>query len=372
MNIPYLSFSYINSLVKDEIIRSFEQSFDSACYILCNQVRTFEKEYADFNQVKHCIGVSNGLDALHLSLNALNIGHGDEVIVPSNTYIASALAVSYVGATPVFVEPDIGTYNINPNNIEEAISARTKAIMPVHLYGQACDMAKIMELAKKHNLLVIEDNAQSQGAAFNAKPTGSFGHANGTSFYPGKNLGALGDAGAVTTNDDVVAQRITRLRNYGSEKKYFNEEIGFNMRLDEVQAGFLSVKLKHLAKWTGLRQQIAGWYQEQLQGVGDVITPAIAHGATHVYHVFMIRTERRDALQEFLYRNGIGTLIHYPIPPHLQKAYHHLKFDQGSFPIAEEIASTCLSLPLWPGMTESQVSYVSKQIKMFFNHTAST
>lgn len=367
MKIPYLSFEFQNEKIKNEILHSFESFFDSNWYILGDRVKEFEKQYAAYNHVDHCIGVSNGLDALHLSLKALNIGKGDEVIVPSNTYIATALAVSYVGATPVFVEPDIHTYNIDPAKIEAAITSNTKAIMPVHLYGQACEMDAIMKIAQKHGLFVVEDNAQSQGATYRGKLTGSFGHVNGTSFYPGKNLGALGDAGAVTTNDAELARKVSMLRNYGSEEKYYNEAIGFNMRLDECQAGFLSVKLKYLDEWTKERQQIAGWYDEALKNIGDLILQKVAKDATHVYHIYMVRTLHRDGLRNYLSENGIGTLIHYPVPPHLQKAYQHLGLKKGDFPIAEEIANTCLSLPLWPGMTEDEIGIIQKRIKEYFS-----
>jgi dTDP-4-amino-4,6-dideoxygalactose transaminase len=326
----------------------------------------FEKEYAIFNHVEHCISVSNGLDALHMALKALDIGTGDEVIVPSNTYIATLLAVSYVGATPVLVEPDINTYNIDPSNIEKAITHKTKAIMPVHLYGQACQMDAIMSIAKKHALYVIEDNAQAHGASFQGKLTGSFGEVNGTSFYPGKNLGALGDGGAVTTNDASLAQKIKLLRNYGSEIKYHNEVIGYNKRLDEMQAAFLSVKLNYLPEWTRQRQQIAQWYTEALKQCGDIILPVTHQDATHVYHLYVIRTQQRDALQTHLTEQGIGTMIHYPIPPHLQPAYASLGYTKGSFPVAEEIADTCLSLPLWPGMTAEEVGIVANNIHAFF------
>lgn len=366
MNIPYLSFDCQNETIRKEILQSFEEFFDSKWYVLGERLRNFEKEFATFNQVRHCIGVSNGLDALHLALKSLNIGKGDEVIVPSNTYIATALAVSYVGATPVFVEPDIKTYNINPSNIEAAITSATKAIMPVHLYGQACEMGAIMNIASKHNLFVVEDNAQAHGATYGGKLTGSFGHINGTSFYPGKNLGALGDAGAVTTDDDTLAHSVARLRNYGSDTKYYNEEIGFNCRLDEVQAGFLSVKLKHLNEWTAQRKTLAQGYDERLAGIDDLVLPHTTQGATHVYHIYLIRTRQRDRLQQYLSEKGIGTMIHYPVPPHLQKAYHHLGFKKRDFPIAEEIADTSLSLPLWPGMTADQVSFVSETIKRFY------
>ncbi|PZF72040.1 DegT/DnrJ/EryC1/StrS family aminotransferase [Taibaiella soli] len=363
MKIPFLSFSPANDLIKTEMLAAFESFFDSNWYILGERVKTFEREYAAFNQVTNCVGVSNGLDALHIALKTLGLGPGDEVIVPSNTYIATVLAVSYVGATPIFVEPDINTYNINPANIEAAISPRTKAIMPVHLYGQTCEMDAIMAIAEKHGLYVIEDNAQSQGSTFKGKLTGSWGHINGTSFYPGKNLGALGDAGAVTTNDSELAKKATILRNYGSEKKYYNEVIGHNMRLDECQAAFLSVKLPHLNSWTRQRREIAEWYNQALQGIDDLILPAVHADATHVYHLYMIRTTRRNELQQYLSEQGIGTLIHYPIPPHMQEAYQSLGYKKGDFPIAEQIAETCLSLPMWPGMTEEMVKYVSQVIK---------
>ncbi len=364
--IPFLNFEPMHKLIRSEIMQSFQDVYDANWFVMGKKLEAFEKEYAAFNDTKFSIGVSNGLDALHLALKALNVTKGDEVIVPSNTYIATALAASYVGATPVFVEPDPNTYNINPANIEAAITSKTKVIMPVHLYGQVCDMDAIMAIAKKHNLFVVEDNAQAHGATFNGKITGSFGNANGTSFYPGKNLGALGDAGAVTTNDETIAKKIAMLRNYGSEKKYHNEEIGFNMRLDEVQAGFLSVKLKHLNEWTKQRKEIAKQYNEALKNVGDLVLPAVHANATHVYHLYVIKTKNRDGLQKHLSENGIGTLIHYPIPPHLQKAYQYLGFKKGSFPIAEELADNCLSLPIWPGMTLDQVNTVAENIKKAF------
>jgi dTDP-4-amino-4,6-dideoxygalactose transaminase len=366
MKIPFVSFESANKQIKTEIIKSFEQFFDNSWYILGEQVKRFEQEYAAFNDVEHCVGVSNGLDALQIALLTLGVGKGDEVIVPSNTYIATVLAVSYVGATPVFVEPNITTYNIDPTKIEAAITSQTKAIMPVHLYGQACEMESIMAIARKHNLSVVEDNAQAHGAAYNGKLTGSWGNINGVSFYPGKNLGAFGDAGAVTTDNSELAQKAMVLRNYGSQKKYYNDVIGYNMRLDECQAGFLSVKLKYLKEWTEERQQIAGWYNEALKNIDDLILPSIGENATHVYHVYLVRTQHRDALQKYLADNGIGTLIHYPIPPHLQKAYQYLGFKEGDFPIAEEIAHTCLSLPIWPGMVEKQIDFVCNKIKSFF------
>ena len=372
MKIPFLSFEPTNQLIRKEIQEAFATFFDNAWYVLGKEVVSFEEAYARYTNVAHCVGVSNGLDALHIALKTLNIGSGDEVIVPSNTYIATALAVSYVGATPILVEPDIKTYNIDPAKIEAAITKRTKAIMPVHLYGQACDMEAIMTIAGKHQLFVIEDNAQAQAAMFKNKMTGSWGHINGTSFYPGKNLGALGDAGAVTTSDATLAQKAVVLRNYGSQKKYYNEVIGFNMRLDECQAAFLRVKLKYLNEWTRQRIEIAGWYNDALAGLEGITLPQTAAGATHVYHLYVIRSKERDALQKHLTEQGIGTLIHYPIPLHLQQAYQHLGYKKGNFLLAEEIADTCLSLPLWPGMSKEMVSEVAEVIRAFKKQATAT
>ena len=366
MKIPFVSFASMHTPLKDAMAKAFEAVYDKGMFVCGDKLDQFEIDYAAFNQVKHCIGVSNGLDALHLCLRALQIGSGDEVIIPSNTFIATVLAVTYVGATPVFVEPSTETYNIDVEKMEAAITSKTKAIIPVHLYGQACQMDAINTIAEKYNLYIIEDNAQAQGASFNGKLTGSYGIANATSFYPGKNLGALGDGGAVTTNDNGINQSIRKLRNYGSAKKYEHEVAGYNMRLDELQAAFLSVKLLHLQSWTAQRQQVAAWYDEGLNNISQLQLPQLATGATHVYHLYVIRTSERDALQDFLSKHDIGTLIHYPIPPHLQKAYFHLNYEEGSFPIAEELAKTSLSLPLWPGMTKEMVDYVVEKIGKFF------
>lgn len=365
--IPFLNLKVGNQQIKKELVQSFENFIDSGWYILGDAVKQFENEYSAYNQVAHCIGVSNGLDALHLSLKVLGIGAGDEVIVPSNTYIATALAVSYLDATPVFVEPNPATYNIDPAQIEAAITNKTKAIMPVHLYGQACEMDRIMAIADKRRLFVVEDNAQAQGATCNGQLTGNFGHVNGTSFYPGKNLGALGDAGAITTNNAELAKKLLAFRNYGSERKYYNEVIGHNMRLDECQAGFLSIKLKYLPTWTSQRIQIAQWYNEALFDISQLTLPITAINCSHVYHLYVVRTKRRNELQEHLQKNGIGTLIHYPIPPHLQEAYKYLNYHKGNFPIAEEIADTCISLPLWPGMEQAMVKEIAAVIKAFFS-----
>jgi dTDP-4-amino-4,6-dideoxygalactose transaminase len=364
--IPFLAFGPQHTPIREEIIAAIGRVYDSHWYVLGNEVKHFEQAYATFNQVAYCVGVANGLDALVLALRTLNIGPGDEVLVPSNTYIATWLAVTQVGAIPVAVEPELATSNIDPTQLENAITPRTRAIMPVHLYGQACRMDEIIAIAERHNLYVVEDNAQAQGAAFGGQLTGSFGQINGTSFYPGKNLGALGDAGAVTTGDAVLAQRVRVLRNYGSQQKYYNDEVGYNSRLDELQAAVLQTKLPYLIGWTAQRQQIAAWYDQYLASLPGLRLPTVALGATHVYHLYVVHTPQRDALQQYLTERHIGTLIHYPVPPHQQQAYANLGLSAGTFPIAEELAATCLSLPMWPGMSEEQVQVVSQAIRSFY------
>ncbi len=366
MKVPFLSFAETNKEIRDEVIVTFTDFFDKGWYILGDSVKKFERDYAEFNRVAHCVGTSNGLDALHLALVSAGIGEGDEVLVPSNTFIATLLAVSYVGAKPVLVEPDHRFYTIDVSKLEQAVTSRTRAIIPVHLYGQACDMDEVMVFAKKHNLVVIEDNAQAQGAKWAGRLTGAWGNINATSFYPGKNLGALGDGGAITTDDTALADSVSRLRNYGSEKKYVHEVVGYNMRLDECQAAFLSIKLRRLNEWTSQRVNIAAMYNDTLRDTGDIVLPQVHSKATHVYHLYVIQTNKRDELQRHLGERGIGTLIHYPIPPHLQKAYAHLPYRRGDFPIAERLADSCLSLPLWPGMTQSAVEFIGDTIKQFY------
>jgi dTDP-4-amino-4,6-dideoxygalactose transaminase len=359
--IKFLDFQPLHNQIQEEMQIAFQRVYNSHWYIQGQELLQFEIEYARLNQTQFAVGVSNGLDALVLALRALNIGPGDEVIVPSNTYIATALAVSHVGAIPVFVEPRIETYNINPELIPQAITKKTKAIMPVHLYGQACEMDAIMEIAHNYNLFVVEDNAQAHLSSFKEKLTGSFGDINGTSFYPGKNLGALGDAGAITTDNEELAKRIKTLRNYGSSVKYYNEELGYNNRLDELQAAFLRVKLNYLQDWTNQRKEIAQWYNEFLQNRNDLVLPYVHENANHVFHLYVVRTSNREKLQQELTENDIQTMIHYPVPPHLQKAYKHLGYKEGDFPIAEEIARTCLSLPVWPGMVSTQVDFIASK-----------
>ena len=363
MNIPFVSFEHRNNAVRSEALKIFEEFFDSKWYVLGNFTKQFEKLYAEFNQTQHCVGVSTGLDALHLALRALDIKEGDEVIVPSNTYIATVLAISYTGATPIFVEPRRESLNLNPELIEAKITEKTKCIMPVHLYGQACEMDAIMDIADKYKLYVVEDNAQAHGARFNGKLTGSFGDINATSFYPTKNLGALGEAGAITTNKELFAQKVKTLRNYGSQKRYHNEVIGYNNRIDEFEAAYLTIALKHLEQWDKNRSSLAQMYKDALSEIEEITLPTIMEGATTVNHLFVLRLKNRDKIREFLKEKGIGTQIHYPIPPHLQKAYSKLGYKKGDFPIAEEIANSIISLPLWYGMEENQVRYITDQLK---------
>ncbi len=365
VKIPFLNFEPMHQAAQGEMKSAFARVYASNWFINGAEVADFEKAFARFCQTDFAVGVSNGLDALHLCLRALGVQAGDEVIVPSNTFIATVLAVSYCGATPVFVEPRMDTFNIDPENIERAITKRTKVIIPVHLYGQPCEMDHIVAIASAHGLFVVEDNAQAHGATFLNKITGGLGHLNATSFYPGKNLGALGDGGAVTTDNSYLSEKVAMLRNYGSKEKYKHEYIGFNMRLDELQAAFLSVKLGFINEWTRQRQQIAEWYIEFLSDCPHIILPTTHENASHVYHLFVVRSNERDRLQEHLGDSGVATLIHYPTPPHLQAAYRHLGCAKGDFPVAEHLAETCLSLPIWPGMTIEQVQYVANQVIKF-------
>jgi len=361
--IPFLNLKKINAENRDEIIEAITRVVDSGWYILGREVETFESDFAAYCESKHCIGVGNGLEALHLIIRAYGIGQGDEVIVPANTYIATWLAVTHAGATPVPVEPDERTYNINPEKIEQVITTKTKAILVVHLYGQTADMDPIIALARKYDLKVIEDCAQAHGARYKGRRAGSLGNAAGFSFYPGKNLGAFGDGGAVTTNNPELADRIKVLRNYGSHVKYHNEVIGFNSRLDELQAAVLRVKLTKLDEWNELRRQIASQYMRELSGQQGLTLPHVPEWAEPVWHLFVVRHPRRDQLQKTLTEAGIETMIHYPIPPHLQAAYSDLCYQQGTFPISEAIHATVLSLPMWQGMNTGNVAAVSKILK---------
>lgn len=363
--ILYLNLKAQYEEIREEIDIAFERVMRSGWYILGEECERFEIEFAKYCGVNHCIGVGNGLEALHLILRAYEIGEGDEVIVPSNTYIATWLAVSYAGARPIPVEPDSKTYNLNPERVEAAITSRTRAILPVHLYGQPADMDSFIMIAQKHGLIVIEDAAQAHGAQYKGRLCGSLSHAAGFSFYPTKNLAANGDAGAVVTNDPVCANKIRLLRNYGSKNKYYNEIKGFNSRLDELQAAFLRVKLHHMDDWNNHRRKIASIYQDALKDITDLILPYVPGWSSPAWHIYPIRHVRRDDLQKYLANNGIQTLIHYPVPPHLSMAYADLNLSKGSFPIAESLAASELSLPINPGMSEEDSNYIVNKIRSY-------
>lgn len=369
--IPFLDLKAINAQYRDELIEACTRVIDSGWYIAGNELTQFEQAFASYCGTKHAIGVANGLDALILTLRAWKelgkLKDGDEVIVPSNTYIASILAISANDLVPVLVEPDLATYNLCPKQTEAAITAKTRAILPVHLYGQLADMPAIMAIAQRHNLLVLEDSAQAHGAELNGKKAGNWGDASGFSFYPGKNLGALGDAGAVTTNDDQLAETLRALRNYGSHEKYKNLFQGTNSRLDEIQAAMLSVKLKHLDTEIAHRRKVADAY---IQGINNtaVTLPLTLNSSpltreNHVWHVFVIRCEQREALQKHLLEHGIQTLIHYPIPPHQQQAYK--EWNMHSYPVSELIHQQVMSLPMGPTVTDEQVAQVIAAINIF-------
>lgn len=361
MSVPFLDLKTPNLNLVNELEAAFRRVVESGWYILGQEVEAFEAEFAAYCGTRHCIGVGNGLDALHLILRAYGIGAGDEVIVPSNTYIATWLAASYAGARPVPVEPIEATYNIDPQRILDAITPRTKAIIVVHLYGQPADMDAINAIARQHGLKVIEDAAQAHGARYKGIRTGNLADAAGFSFYPGKNLGALGDGGAITTNDDVLAAQIRMLRNYGSQVKYHNEVKGFNSRLDELQAAILRVKLKYLDEWNSQRSRLAAIYLEKLAESG-LILPVVPSWAEPVWHLFVIRAAQRDSLQKDLGNAGVGTMIHYPIPPHLQQAYAEEGYREGDFPIAEKIHHEVLSLPMFPHLGDLEMEKISSAV----------
>ncbi len=364
MKIPFVSFKPMEKELDTELRNAFERVYTNSWYIMGNEDLEFEKEFADFCGVNYCVGTGNGLDALVIALKVLNIGEGDEVIVPSNTYIATALAVTYVGAKPVFVEPDIKTFNINPDNIEMAITEKTKAIIAVHLYGQPCEMDRIVEIAKRRGLYLIEDCAQAHGATYKGNKIGSFGDVAAFSFYPGKNLGALGDAGAVVTNNEDYAQKAKAIGNYGSDYKYHHIYKGVNSRLDELQAAFLRAKLPHVNRMNKYRTEIADMYLNGINREG-IVLPYVSDNTEPVWHIFAIRCEYRDEIEKYLADLGIATNKHYPIPMHLQKCYSDLGYKEGDFPIAEEISKTELSLPMYYGIKTEEVNYIIDKINKF-------
>ncbi|MGL4393574.1 MAG: DegT/DnrJ/EryC1/StrS family aminotransferase [Fusobacteriaceae bacterium] len=363
MKVPFNILGKQYFMYKTEYDKKLIEVMESGWYIMGKELELFEKEYASFIGQKYCLGIDNGLNALVIAFRAFGIGKGDEVIVQGNTFIASVMGFTCHGAIPVFVEPD-EYHNLDVEKIEEKITKNTKAICVVHLYGQASNMKRIMEIAKKYNLYVVEDCAQSHEAKFEGLNCGTFGDIACWSFYPGKNLGCFGDGGAITTNREDLYNKIKMLRNYGSNKKYHNEEIGYNARLDEIQAGLLRVKLTHLKELTAQREYISKRYLGEIKN-SKIKLPKIRNGATHVWHLFVVEVEEREKFQKYLDENEIGTVIHYPIPPHLSKAYEYLGYKKGNFPITENLAETVLSLPLYNGMTDEEISYVIEKINKF-------
>jgi dTDP-4-amino-4,6-dideoxygalactose transaminase len=365
MKVPFLDLKLVYQELQVELDAAWRRVMDSGWYILGEEVEAFEREFAAYCGAKHCVGVGNGLDALILILRGYDLGPDSEVIVPANTYIATWLAVSYVGATPIPVEPNPQTYNLDPGQIEAAITSRTRAIIPVHLYGQPAEMEAIREIGLGRGLKVIEDAAQAHGAAYQGKRAGNLGEAAAFSFYPTKNLGAFGDAGAVVSNDDGLAERVRVLRNYGSRAKYYNEVKGVNSRLDPMQASLLRVKLHHLEAWNARRRKVAREYLEGLSGCPDLMLPSVAPAAEPVWHQFVLRHPLRDRLQRHLKETGVGTLVHYPVPPHLSGAYADGGWKQGDFPVTEELANTVLSIPISPHLGDDAIAFVIHALQTF-------
>lgn len=362
MQVPFATFDRMHAQVREEMLAKMREVYDKGQFIQSEECAAFEREFAAYCGTSYCVGCANGLDAIQLILRGFDIGPGDEVIIPSNTFIATALAVTYTGATPVLVEPDEKTYNLAEAGVEQAITPRTKAIIAVQLYGQSADMDPIIAIARRHGLKVIEDAAQAHGAAYKGRKVGALADAAAFSFYPGKNLGALGDGGAVVTDDAHLADKVRALGNYGSSEKYHHVYKGFNSRLDEIQAGMLRIKLRHLDQWNAARQKIAQQYLQQIQNE-KIVLPQVGENRTHVWHIFAIRTQERDALRAYLAQRGIGTLSHYPVAIHNQPAYRELQ--HSPLPLAEKIAAQELSLPMYYGMTDAEIRYVTDAINAF-------
>lgn len=366
--IPFVDLQVQHKQLALEINKVLADIINSAHFIKGEYLEAFEDKFSEFIGTKYCVGVASGTDALELSLAALGIGAGDEVILPANTFIATAYAVIYRGAKPVLVDVDPKTYNINPDLIEESITNKTKAIIPVHLYGQPTKMDEILALAAKHNLFVIEDACQSHGATYDGKRTGGLGDMAAFSFYPSKNLGAIGDGGAVTTNSEELAQKVKRLREYGGLNKYEYEVVGYNSRLDSIQAAALNIKLKYLKRWNDMRIKAASFYSNELARVlPEVVTPYVEAGSMSVFHLYVIQTLKRDKLAKYLLENGIQTGIHYPIPLHLQKSLAYLGYQLGDFPVTEALCKSILSLPIFPEITEAQQEEVIENMRRFYS-----
>ena len=364
IRIPFASFEAMHNELQVEIQRGIEEVVKSNWFIRGEHVEKFEEAFAEYCGTKYCVGCGNGLDALYLLLRAYDIGEGDEVIVPSNTFIATALAVTYTGAMPVLVEPDIRTYTLDVSLVKAKITNKTKAIIAVHLYGQTADMDEIKGIAQKYGLVVIEDAAQAHGAAYKGRKAGNLGNAAGFSFYPGKNLGAMGDAGAVTTNDRKIAEKVRALANYGSDYKYHHIYAGNNSRLDEMQAAILLAKLQNLDKWNTYRQKVADQYLERIKN-RKVLLPSAKKDRNHVWHIFALRIKERDDFEKYLNSRGIGTTVHYPIPIHLQDAYKYLNLKKGMLPIAEEISDTEISIPMYYGISDEEMNYMIDIINQY-------
>jgi dTDP-4-amino-4,6-dideoxygalactose transaminase len=366
VKIPFLDLKAQYESLKNEIDSAIQNVIDNTAFILGKAVSDFENDFAKAHNVKHCIGVSSGTDANHLALWSLGITNGDEVLIPANTFVATAWGATLCGATPVFVDCEEDSYNIDPEKIEEKITSKTKAIVAVHLYGQPANLKALKEITAKHNIFLVEDAAQAHLAEYNNQKIGSFGRSASFSFYPGKNLGAFGEGGAVITNDDDIALKIKKFREHGSVKKYYHETYGTNYRMEGIQGAVLGVKLKHLDVWTNKRRSVAEKYFEQLKDLQEIVLPKEMPYAKHVYHLFVIQTSRRDELQNFLNKNEISTGLHYPVPLHLQECFEHLGYKKGDFPNTEKLAENCLSLPMFPELTDDQITFVCEKVKQFF------
>ena len=377
MNIPFLDLKANYSSIKSEVDSAIQNVLDNTAYILGASVQNFEKDFAAAQQVKYCLGTSSGTDANHLVLWGLGIGAGDEVIIPANTFIATAWGATLCGATPVFVDCHPESYNIDPAKVEAAITSKTKAIVAVHLYGQSADLDPLKEIAKKHNLILVEDAAQAHLAEYKGKPIGGLTAAASFSYYPGKNLGAYGEGGAVTTNDEELFNKVKKLREHGQSQKYYHESYGHNYRMEGIQGAVLGVKLKHLSKWTDARRSVAAKYSAGLKEVSKVITPKEMSYAKHVYHLYVVQlndgsleasNKLRDRLKEYLTQQGVNVGLHYPIPLHMQECFRGLGYKKGDFPNSERIAEAGLSLPMFPEMTDEQINYVIGKVKEFFKN----
>lgn len=366
MKVPFVDLRKLHEPVMNEINAAVKEVADSGAFILGDAVKNFETEFARLHDVKHCVGLSSGTDANHAILWALGTGQSDEVIIPANTFIATAWGATLCGAVPVFVDCDKESYNMDPGKVQEKISPKTKAIVAVHLYGQPSGLDELRKIADDNGIPLIEDAAQAHLSEYKGKKAGGIGMAASFSFYPAKNLGAFGESGAVTTNDDQLAESIRKLRDHGSSKKYYHETHGHNYRMEGIQGAVLGVKLKYLKKWNDNRRIAAEKYSEHLKSVGEITLPVELPGSNHVYHLYVIQTKKRNELQTFLNDNGISTGLHYPVPLHLQECFKNLNYKKGDFPVTEKLADECLSLPMFPDITEDQIYYVSEKIKHFF------